>query len=231
MELFGLEHILYLVICAIIFIPALVCAKIFAKTEKAQKIIVKATGGLLLVAILSSRITQTLLSGEFIWHKFFPATFCGMSSMVLALAVLFGKKDNAVLHFIWFLALVGGIITSVYPDFLECHNSFFHPDVITSFLHHTISIVMVVVLLMFKQINFSYKKFHYSILGFCCYLAYGAFLVATFGYADAFNMFSPILSGTPLTAWVMAPLYAVVYGIILLIIELVRKKKLSKNNT
>ena len=225
MKIFGWEHITYLLVWLAVSIPVLVCVKKFAKTEKSLKIAVKTMGGVLLLSILTSRICQTFLWGGFTWYNFFPTTFCGTSSLVLALAVLLGKKDNCVLHFVWFIALLGGIITSVYPDFLEFHNSFFHLDVITSFLHHSLSIVMVVMLLMLKQINITYKKWYYSLFGFCCYLTYGAFLIATFKIVDAFCMFTPILSGTPLTVWVMAPIYVVLYGITILIVELSRKRK------
>ena len=225
MKIFGWEHVTYLLVWLAVSIAVLACVKIFAKTEKAQKISVKITGGVLLLSILTSRIAQTFLWGDFTWYNFFPTTFCGTSSLVLALAVLLGKKDNCVLHFVWFIALLGGIITSVYPDFLECHNSFFHLDFITSFVHHSLSIVMVVMLLMLKQINITYKKWHYSLFGFCCYLTYGTFLMATFKFSDTFNMFSPILSGTSFTAWVMAPIYFALYGAVILIVELVRRKR------
>ena len=228
MKIFGWEHIVYLSIWLVVSISVLICVKKFAKTEKSQKIAVKTMGGVLLLSILTSRIAQTFIWGDFTWYNFFPTTFCGMSSLVLSLAVLLGKKDNNVLHFVWLIALVGGIITSVYPDFLECHTSFFHLDVITSFLHHSLSILMVVMLLMLKQINITYKKWYCTIFGFCCYLSYGAFLMATFKLDDAFCMFSPILSGTPLTVWVMAPLYIALYGVIVLVIELVRRKKAKK---
>lgn len=47
--------------------------------------------------------------------------------------------------------------------------------------------------------------------------------MAVFGFSDSFHIAEPILSGTPLTAWVMAPIYAVGYGIVLFLIELARK--------
>ena len=228
MKIFGWEHIVYLSIWLVVSISVLICVKKFAKTEKAQKIAVKTMGGVLLLSILTSRIAQTFLWGDFTWYNFFPTTFCGTSSLVLSLAVLLGKKDNNVLHFVWFIALVGGIVTSVYPDFLERHTSFFHLDVITSFLHHSLSILMVVMLLMLKQINITYKKWYCTLFGFCCYLSYGAFLMSTFNFSDAFCMFRPILSGTPLTVWVMAPIYIALYAITVLIVELVRRKKTKK---
>ena len=47
--------------------------------------------------------------------------------------------------------------------------------------------------------------------------------MSVLGLDDAFHIVEPILDGTPLTAWVMAPLYAAGYGLVLLVFELVRK--------
>ena len=49
--------------------------------------------------------------------------------------------------------------------------------------------------------------------------------IGALGYGDAFHIKTPILSGTPLNAWVMAPIYIIVYGSIVLIVELLRRKK------
>ena len=50
----------------------------------------------------------------------------------------------------------------------------------------------------------------------------------TFNLSDAFHIAEPLLSGTNLTAWVMAPMYLGAYAIILLCVELARKKGLIK---
>jgi hypothetical protein len=49
-----------------------------------------------------------------------------------------------------------------------------------------------------------------------------------FDMSDAFHIKEPLLSNTPLTAWVMAPMYFGAYAVILLVIELVKRKKFSK---
>lgn len=48
------------------------------------------------------------------------------------------------------------------------------------------------------------------------------------GFSDAFHIYTPLLEDTPLTTWVMAPMYIVAYALILLIIELIRKKTNEK---
>ena len=56
-----------------------------------------------------------------------------------------------------------------------------------------------------------------------------AFLIGYFGIEVAFHIYTPLLSDTPLTTWIMAPMYAVCYAVILIIIELVRNKRMGKN--
>ena len=77
---------------------------------------------------------------------------------------------------------------------------------------------------MFRQIDITYKKWHYTLFGFTSYLTVGAFLMHTFGMSDAFHIAEPLLPGTFLTAWGMAPIYAVSYALILWVIEVIRKR-------
>ena len=148
-----------------------------------------------------------------------------MTSLVLALAVLLGKKDNVALHFVWLLGIFGGISTVIYATFLDQDMSFFYLPTSSGLLHHSLSAIMVVALFLFKQIRITYKKWYCTLFGFTCYLTVGAFLMHTFGMSDAFHIAEPLLPDTPLTAWVMAPMYAAAYAAILFIVEIVRKKK------
>jgi hypothetical protein len=85
--------------------------------------------------------------------------------------------------------------------------------------------MLVVALLMFKQINITYKKWYCTFFGFTSYLTLGAFMMQTFNISDAFHIAEPLLPNTPLTAWVMAPMYAIAYAVILFVIELFKKRK------
>ena len=53
-------------------------------------------------------------------------------------------------------------------------------------------------------------------------------MMQAFDMSDAFHIAEPLIPGTPLTAWVMAPMYAVAYAMILWAVELVRKRKTMK---
>lgn len=227
-QLFGIEHILYIIITTVVASAGLLLAKKYAKTDKSQTIVLKILAVLLFVAIMTNRLSQVFRYGTVRWYCIIPDSFCGMTSLVLALAVLFGKKDNHILHFVWLLGLFGGISTVIYATFLDQDISFFYIPTISGLLHHSLSAIVVVALLIFKQIDITYKKWYCTFFGFTSYLTLGAFLMHTFDLSDAYHIAEPLISDTPLTAWVMAPMYAVGYGLVLLIVELVKRKQNKK---
>ena len=223
LRVFGLVHWLYLLITLSLSVVGLFFAKKYAKTEKTQNIILKSIAGMLLIWILLNRLSQVFRYEETRWYLIIPDSFCGMTSLALSLAVLFGKKDNVAYHFLWSISLVGTIITLVYPTFLDQSSSVFYLPTISGLLHHSLSLVMTVALLLFNQIHITYKKWYCTLFGFTAYLTVGAFQMSVFGLGDAFHIVEPMLDGTPLTAWVVAPIYFGAYALILLAIELVRK--------
>ena len=224
LSVFGTVHILYLLATIPLSVVGLVLAKKYAKTEKAQTIVLKSLAALLLVWIVINRLSQVYRYGMVRWEQIIPDSFCGMTSLVLALSVLLGKKDNPVYHFVWHLGLVGAAITVCNPNFLDQGPTIFYLPTISGLLHHSLALVVVVALLLFDRIHVTYKRWYCTLFGFTSYLTVGAFEMAVFGFLDAFHIAEPILDGTPLTAWVMAPLYMVGYGQILLCIELVRRR-------
>lgn len=230
-EVFGIEHIIYMIVSTVIGAAVLLLIKKYVKNEKVQTIILKCIAFLLLASILANRLSQVFRYEETRWYCIIPDSYCGMTSLVLALAVLFGKRDNCVLHFVWLLALFGGIATVIYPTFVGQHSSFFYIPTFSGLLHHSFSAITVVALLMFRQIDITYKKWYCVILGFTCYLTIGAFLMAVFGVSDAFHIVEPLLPDTPLTTWVMAPMYIVGHGLVFAIFEFVRYYKRQKGES
>jgi len=226
-EIFGWEQMVYSVIMIILTIFGVILSNKYVKTEKSKIIVLKVLASILLFTIVTNRISICLKNDPVKWTYLIPDSFCGMSSLVLALAVLVGKKDNPVLHFVWFISLLGGVITFVYPDFIGQNPSIFYIPTISGLLHHSISIIVNIFMFMYGYIKVTYKKWYCTLFGFTCYLTVGAFLISVFGYSDAFHINSPLLSGTPLTAWFIAPIYAVVYGITLYVFYIVNKKNVN----
>ena len=226
---FGIEHFLYIGITASMAIAGLLCAKKFAKSEKSQTIILKALATALLISIIANRLSQVFRYGMVRWEQIIPDSYCGMTSLVLALAVLFGKKDNDALHFTWVLAIFGGISTVIYPAFIGQGPTIFYLPTITGLLHHSLSATVSIAVLLFKQLHITYKKWYCTLFGFTCYITLGAFLIGCLGIPDAFHIYTPLLDNTPLTTWVMAPIYIVCYSIIILLIEIIRKRRKNKD--
>lgn len=227
-KLFGLEHIIYIVVSTIIGVITLLCASRYIKKDKNQAIFLKSLAFLLFISIITNRLSQVFRYDDVRWYCIIPDSFCGMTSLVLSLGVMFGKKDNAILHFVWLLGIFGGISTVIYASFVGQGDSIFYLPTISGLVHHSFSAILVVALFMFKYINVTYKKWYYTLFGFTCYLTVGAFLMQTFKMSDAFHIAEPLLPGTPLTAWVMAPMYAFAYAVILFTFEIVRKRKKIK---
>ena len=228
LNVFGPVHLIYLFITIPLSVVGLFLAKKYAKSARAQDIVLKSIAILLFIWILINRLSQVFRYSNVRWEQIIPDSFCGMTSLALSLAVLFGKKDNVAYHFLWLLGLAGSLITIFNPTFLNQGPSVFYLPTISGLLHHSLCLVMVCALLLFNQIHITYKKWYCTLFGFTSYLTLGAFQMSVFGFSDSYHIAEPILSGTPLTAWVMAPIYAVAYGLVLLIIELARKYKESK---
>lgn len=230
-QLYGMEHIIYIIISIISALCICILAKIFAKTKKSQKIIIKISALILFLIIFINRIVLVFEYEKANWLKMITDTFCSTSSYVLSLAILFGKENNCVLHFIWLIALAGGIITTFYPDFIGQNPSFLYPPTIFGLMHHTFSAIVVILLFEFNYLNLTYKKWYCTLWGFCAYFSYGAFLMCVLNFSNPFYMTGPALPNTPLTAWVIAPIYITIYAVILLIVELIRNNSRKKNST
>ena len=211
----GWQHITYMAVFLSLTIVGLTLAKKYAKSERSQTIIIKSLGLALLIAIISNRISIVFKTATPDWTWLVPDSFCGMSSLVLSLSILIGKKNNDGLHFIWLIAFAGGIITFFYPDFIDQNIAFFYIPTITGLLHHTLSWILVVTIILFDYLHITYKKWYCTLWGFTGYLSVGAFIISVLGHGDAFSIFNPILNGTPFTFWVCIPIYVSVYAILL----------------
>lgn len=230
-QLFGVEHILYIVISTFVCGGALLVAKKIAVTEKSQTVFLKVLAAFLFAAIMTNRLSQVFRHHDVQWYCIIPDSICGMTSLLLAVGVLFGKRNNGMLHALWLLSLFGGISTVVYATFVDQDASFFYLPTISGLLHHSFSATLSVALFLFGWIELSFRKWYWQVVGFLFYVTVGAFLMQTFRMSDAMHIAQPLLPNTPLTIWVMAPMYAAAYVLIMLVIEWLNKKKKVKKSS
>lgn len=224
-QVFGKEHLIYVIVSIIVTLAVCILSKLFIKTEKAKTIFIKISGLILFIIIFSNRLALVFEYDKANWMKLITDSFCSTSSYVLSLALLIGKRNNNVLHFIWLVALAGGAITTFYPNFIDQNPSFMYPLTILGMMHHTWSAIVVILMFLHGYLNLTYKKWYCTLIGFMAYLSYGAFLMCVLKFNNPFYMTGPAIDGTIFTAWVIAPIYIVVYSLIILIVELVRKIK------
>lgn len=225
-KIFGWEHLTYLAVCLIIAITSLVLIKIYAKKEKVQNIIVRCVGFLLFACVIWNRVELVLHTNN--WAYIVPDSFCGMSSFVLGLTTMFGKRNNAVLHFVFYVAVVGDVVTLAYPDFIETTSSLFVRMTFSGLTHHAISWYLCTLLLVVNWFRPNYKRSGNLVVGFLAYITVGAFLISVLKRNDAFYIFNPILSGTPLTVWVLAPIFTIIYISFMIVYELIKRKLKKK---
>ena len=113
-QVFGKEHLIYVIVSIIVTLAVCILSKLFIKTEKAKTIFIKISGLILFIIIFSNRLALVFEYDKANWMKLITDSFCSTSSYVLSLALLIGKRNNNVLHFIWLVALAGGAITKNY---------------------------------------------------------------------------------------------------------------------
>lgn len=224
-KVFGPEHIIYIIVSIIIAFLVCFFAKRFAKSEKAKMITIKIISGILFLIIFINRLVLVFEHNEVTWIDIIPDSICSTSSYVLSICLLVGKKNNKILHFIWLIALGGGVITTFYPNFIGQHPSFLYPPTILGMMHHTWAAITIIVVFLLGYLELSYKKWYCTLFGFTSYLAYGAFLMCVLGMDNPLYMRAPAIDNTIFTIWVIAPIYLAIYSIIILIVELVRRKK------
>jgi len=202
LKVFGIEHIL----CFIAF---------------------KIIAGILLVSILANRISIAILYSKPI--LIFPVSLCGLTSLIFSLLVLFGKPNMNAYQCFWFMAIGGGIITLIYPDFLASASSIFEVNIFTGLVHHYLCILLALQMVMFGWFRPNLRKIYYFPMMFCVYIVVGAFELHVLCEDEiVMNLTQPLLSGTILNVWFIWVMGSVVVTLIALVYELIAKKKKRK---
>lgn len=212
-QIYGIEHIIYL----LIVIPLMVMVTFWMKkliiSEAILNRVIKWMGMMLLIAIIINRISVSYLSDGF--DKILPGTFCGTSSLVLALSTLFLKKDSPVFHSVVYVGLLGGLLTLFYPEFIGQGPSFFYPMTITAMIHHSIMVYLVFLMLASGYVKPMFSKWKYLPIGLTFYMTYGLLLITLLGYHDAMYIYKPILPNTFLNWAGLGMLFLPVHAIFL----------------
>ena len=200
------EHIAFVVIAAVLIAVGLLSVRKRVRNEKTLELIIRTSAAmhLLWICINRTAVTMEQIAEDpqvYSWLNLIPYTFCGFSSLVLSLTVLFGRRDNDILHFIVYLGLGGGIATLAYPDFLEYQN-FWDLSSYSSLIHHGCMIWLTLLLLVTGQFRPTIKKWYCYPIGYAFMMLLGLFELDALKFPEAINIARPLLPGAPLvTSW------------------------------
>lgn len=234
-EIFGWQHIVYLVIFVVLSAVSIILIKKYCKTERALIISIKSTAALLLAFIIWNRICIVISNED--WFMLLPNTFCGITSFAFAVCALAFVRDNPTLHCLIYCGFVGGLITMIYPDFISQNQSFFYPNTISGLLHHSVSLYLSVLMLITGWVKPALNKWKYFPIGMAFMMVYGVLLLSISGRMtddgyDAMYIKHPLLEGTPLTWYVVGALMLILHIAFLLcwtyIPKFIEKRRITK---
>ncbi len=194
LEIYGTEHIVFLIIVIPLMIASMYMVKRFANTPKKLSYTVKVIGILFLASILWNRISTSIFAEG--WQYFLPSSYCGMSSFALSISLLVLKKDHPIFHCVIYISLLGGLLTLIYPDFIVNSSSIFYQPTISGLLHHSFLVFVPLMLVYTNYVKPELKKYYILPLGMASYITFGVFEITVLNYSDAMYLFEPVLEGT-----------------------------------
>lgn len=229
-KLYGWQHLTYLAIFLVVLVSLILVAHFVCKTQKAKTILIKSVAGVLLVLILINRFSIAFMrehNASFI----VPDSYCGATSLLLAIWVLAAKPNNKAFHFFWYVGLFGGLATMLMPDFLGQANSFLYLPTISGMLHHSVLLALCILMRQTGWIKPSLKNWYCFPAGVACYTLFGLFAMDIFKWEKAMYINSAILAGTPLNWWFIGIVgTALVAGVLWLKELIVKKINLKKQS-
>lgn len=207
-QIFGWQHLTYLAITISLSVLVIVLIKLFVRTEKGLSLTMRIIGGILLCCVIVNRFMISGHKGSYIY--LIPDTYCGLSSFVLGLSLLFGKKNNIVFHFVCYVGFVGSVASLIYPDFLGQNESFMYPATITGLIHHSVMLMAITLMFITRYFVPTLKRFYVLPVGLAFMLVLGVFEIQVIGFPDAMQIKNPIIKGTILTWWFLASMLLLV---------------------
>jgi len=231
-SIFGLSHILYVVITTIAIVCGCIIAKKYCQSEKSKNFVILGSAIALLVSVSLNRTLNAVYSNLYdeAWHNLLPTTFSGMTSFILSIFLIINfkrNKNHPILHGVVYIGIIAGIAATVYPDFLGQASSIFYPPTISSFVHHTLTLFVVALLFMWGMFKPTFKKWHCFYLALCVYLVAGMFMVHALGLPSAMEIYVPILPGL---YWYIAGMIVAVLHVVMLTTDYFVRKKFKNND-
>ena len=227
LEIYGLEHFLYLLVSFPIFILSIYLIKKYIKTERALRKTVTIVGIIYIIVLVWNRIvTSIYLVG---WSHFLPNLYCGISGIALSISMIFLKKDHIAFHCIVYISILGGLLTMIYPDFIVKGSSLFFMPTISGLIHHSLLLFVPIMLIVMGYVKPNVKKYLVLPLGMSLYISLGVFQITVMGYEDAMYIFEPVLQNTMFNWFGLAILFLPAHFLFLFVWQYIPARFIPKD--
>ncbi len=219
MNAYCIEHILFMIISTIIMIFSIILLKKFFPKEKLN-IFYKIMAIISLILIIINRIVVSKSrNGTFL--DFIPDTFCSMMGFILPIVILFFEPQSKVFQYAIFAGFFGGAITFFYPDFLIYFDNFFNIHPFTGLLYHTLMLFYFISSICLGFFKPTFKNWASFIIGLSFMLVFAEFGNTALNQSNNMYLNAPLLSGTPLTWYLVGLLTILVYTLIIQLYEMI----------
>lgn len=218
MQVFGIEHIIYMVVMIVVMTIAIIVLKKFVPKNK-MVLPIKIFAGIELILIIIYRIViSKSRSGTFI--DFIPDTFCSLMGFILPLTILIFKPSTKIFQYAMFAGMIGGLLTFIYPDFLVYFDNIFNIHPFTGLLYHTLMLFQFLLCIISGYFVPTFKNWSSLLIGLSFMVVFAVFGNSVLGQSNNMYLNAPLLSGTNLTWYIVGILFLLLYTIILQVYEM-----------
>lgn len=223
MELFGLEHILYMVVASIIMALLLFVLIRFVPHKKIYiPLKVFATVGFVIMIVYRIVVAKSRNST---FKDFLPDTFCSMMGFIMPIVILCFKPKTKIYQYAMFCGMIGGLLTFIYPDFIVYFDNIFNIHPFLGLLYHTNMLFMFLLAIISKYFVPTFKNWTALPIGLAFMVVIAVFGNNVLNQSNNMYLNAPLISGTPLTWYLVGILFIILYTIILQIYEMFTLKK------
>lgn len=215
LEIYGLEHMLYLVIVIPFIVFSIYIIKRYINDKKILDKTIRIIGVVYLIIILWNRVVVSIYEVGF--SHVLPSLYCGVSSIFLSISMIVLKRDHPFFHCLIYISLLGGLLTLIYPDFIVHNDSIFYLPTITGLIHHSFLVFVPLLMIFTSYVKPDMKKFYILPFGLAIYIALGVFEITVLGYEDAMYIFHPAIKDTIFNWFVLALIFFPTHFIFLVV--------------
>lgn len=224
-DIFSLEHIFYILFFAIFTIGIIFLSRFFIKKNKKLMKFFICLMALLTFGFMLANKIEIWIKYSYNFQVFVPGSFCSALAFWGPIFMILCKPNSKFLQFGMFGMALGGLLTTVYPEFLIGEASIFIPVGFTGFVYHTLMFVSFIYSIGIGYFKPTIKNWWSFVLGMALMVPYVLFNSQVLGASEDMYLFAPAIEGTSLYWWLIGILAIVLYTIFLLIFEQCAYKK------